>query len=310
MQITVLVPTYKRPEDLARCLAALRQQQRPANEVLVTVRDCDAATWNFLDKFSSHGLPLRLLKLDQPGQVFALNSGLIAAKGDIICITDDDAAPHIDWLERIEVHFQSNSSVGAVGGRDWVHQDQTVDRTEARVVGKLQWFGRVIGNHHRGTGEAREVDLLKGANMSYRALAVQSLTFDNRLKGHGAQACNDMAFSLAVRKAGWKVIYDPAVAVDHYPAQRFDQDQRDQFVPEAWENSVHSETVSLLPHLKLWQKAIFIVWSITIGTRRSLGLLQLARLSLLKEKFVIDKYTASTKGLVLGWSTYLTSSEK
>jgi len=29
--------------------------------------------------------------------------------------------------------------------------------------------------------------------------------------------------------AGWKLIYDPRVAVDHYPAQRFDEDQRNKF---------------------------------------------------------------------------------
>jgi len=28
------------------------------------------------------------------------------------------------------------------------------------VVGKLQWFGRLIGNHHIGSGEGREVDAL------------------------------------------------------------------------------------------------------------------------------------------------------
>ncbi|RAG65491.1 hypothetical protein DN536_36710, partial [Burkholderia multivorans] len=28
-------------------------------------------------------------------------------------------------------------------------------------------------------------------------------------------------------RAGWKLMYDPAIAVDHYPAERFDDDRRD-----------------------------------------------------------------------------------
>lgn len=308
MQVTVLVPTYRRPDDLARCLKALRQQSRLADEVLVTVRDNDAVTWEFLDGFDHENLPLKLLKVDSPGQVFALNTGLAAATGDIIAITDDDAAPHPDWLEKIEAHFQANPQVGGVGGRDWVHLDEsTVDLSESQVVGKVQWFGRFIGNHHRGVGPAREVDILKGANMSYRHTAVEFIRFDDCLKGQGAQVRNDMAFSLAVRRAGWKMIYDPAVAVDHYPAKRFDEDQRNQFVYEAWKNTVHNETLAMLNYLRNWQKFFFSLWLFLIGTCISVGILQVIRLTLRGDRFALKKYSASLQGQLLGWKTYLNS---
>ncbi len=308
MRITVVVPTYKRPDDLARCLNALKQQVRLAEEILVTVRDNDAVTWEFLDSFEHDALPLKLLTLDEPGQVFALNAGLAAATGDIIAITDDDAAPHANWLEKIEAHFKSNPQVGGVGGRDWVHLDEsTVDTSESEVVGKVQWFGRFIGNHHKGVGPAREVDILKGANMSYRCDAVESLRFDDCLKGQGAQVRNDMAFSLAVRRAGWKIIYDPAVAVDHYPAQRFDEDQRNQFVYEAWKNTVHNETLAILRYLRAWQRIFFSMWMFLIGTCISVGLVQVIRLSLRRDEFAWAKYSASLRGQLLGWKTYLSS---
>lgn len=308
MQVTVLVPTYKRPDDLARCLKALKKQVRPADEILLTVRDSDAATWEFLDGFEREGLPLKLLTLDSPGQVFALNSGLAVATGDIIAITDDDAAPHPDWLQRIEAHFEANPQVGGVGGRDWVHIDQsTVDTSEAQVVGKVQWFGRYIGNHHCGVGPAREVDILKGANMSYRRIAVQSIRFDERLKGAGAQVCNDMAFSLAVRRAGWKLIYDPMVAVDHYPAQRFDSDQRNQFVYEAWNHTVHNQTVTILDYLGFWQRIVFCTWMLVVGNRVALGFIQVLRLVFLRDKEVLKKYSASLMGQLTGCKTYLCS---
>ena len=55
------------------------------------------------------------------------------------------------------------------------------------VVGKLAWFGRLTGNHHLGVGGGREVDVLKGVNMSFRREAIADLRFDQRMRGSGAK---------------------------------------------------------------------------------------------------------------------------
>ncbi|WP_455777492.1 glycosyltransferase family 2 protein, partial [Burkholderia stabilis] len=44
MKISVLVPTYRRPADLARCLLALQRQHRLPDEVIVVARPEDDAT--------------------------------------------------------------------------------------------------------------------------------------------------------------------------------------------------------------------------------------------------------------------------
>ena len=122
MIITVLVPTYHRPKDLGRCLEALEKQTRAPNEVLVVARDGDTETLGLLQSVNRGSLlALRTVTVTKPGLVAALNAGLDAASGDVIAITDDDAAPHPDWLARIEAHFQADTKVGGVGGGDWVH---------------------------------------------------------------------------------------------------------------------------------------------------------------------------------------------
>ncbi len=194
MNVTVLVPTYRRPSYLARCLAALERQTRPPNQVLVVQRDCDEQTRQLLES-SSFDLPLEIVTVAAAGQVAALNAGLTGGvRGEVVAITDDDAAPHSDWLERIVRHFTDNPFVAGVGGRDYICNG--IIYGESRTVGKIQWFGRPIGNHHRGIGPPRFVDVLKGANMSYRVRAIGSVRFDTRLLGAGAQICNDMSFSL------------------------------------------------------------------------------------------------------------------
>jgi cellulose synthase/poly-beta-1,6-N-acetylglucosamine synthase-like glycosyltransferase len=276
MKISVLIPTYCRAEDLARCLVALDKQTYQPDEVIVVVRDIDLETQCLLQGITSN--IVRQVIVTVPGQVAALNTGIQSATGEIIAITDDDACPHPTWLQHIQEVFLSDRQIGGVGGRDWVYVGNEILEGAQETVGILQWSGRVVGNHHIGIGSAREVDILKGANMSYRRQAVEELRFDDRLKGNGAQVHNDLAFSLAVKRRGWKLIYDPAIAVNHYPAQRFDDDQRGNFNPTAIINQSHNEVLVLLDHLSPWRRLVFLIWSNLIGTRTNPGLFQVLRL--------------------------------
>lgn len=309
MKITVVVPTYRRPQDLKRCLEALQQLSRHPDQVLVVVRDTDASTWTFLESFDS-GLPLSVLTIKVTGVVAAMNLGLDAAFGDIIAFTDDDAAPHTDWLERIEATFLSDSRIGAVGGRDFTYYGSVLKDFSSHpgandIVGRLQWFGRVIGNHHIGEGTPREVDVLKGVNVSYRANAIHKLRFDERMKGTGAQVHFELAFCLALKRAGWKLIYDPLIAVDHFPAQRFDEDQRNSFNKIAAINLAHNETLALLEHLPLIRRWIYLLWAVLIGTRDAYGIVQVIRFFTLEKTIALEKFLASMKGRWQGWQTWL-----
>ena len=268
MKISVLVPTYRRPADLARCLLALQRQQRLPDEVIVVARPEDDATHERLaDPAVGGALPLRLVPVDVTGQVAALNKGLDSAHGDVVAITDDDAAPHPDWLARIEAAFLSDPRVGAVGGRDWVHEKGRLLDESRELVGQLTLSGKIIGTHHLGVGGAREVDTLKGANMSYRRTAITGLHFDTRLRGAGAQAHNDTAFSMEVQRAGWKLLYDPAIAVDHFPAERFDDDRRDAASLNAISNGAYNLQLTLREHLPPVRREIAWWWWALVGTR-------------------------------------------
>jgi cellulose synthase/poly-beta-1,6-N-acetylglucosamine synthase-like glycosyltransferase len=275
MKVTVLVPTYRRPEDLVRCLAALKRQCRAADEVVVVVRADDLVTQVCLNDPAVKGtLPLSIAVVETPGQVAALNHGLDAAVGDVIAITDDDAAPRQDWVERIAAAFEHDVCLGALGGRDWMHVKGRVLDGERPLVGKVRPSGKIVGNHHLGVGGAREVDLLKGANMSYRRNAIRHIRFDARLRGVGAQVHNDMDFSMRVKNAGWKVVYDPQVAVDHFPGERFDDDRRDAQSMMAVRNAAYNLHLILHEHLPPLRREVAWWWYALVGTKAYPGLAQ------------------------------------
>jgi len=197
-----------------------------------------------------------------------------------------------------------------VGGRDWIRRKERVENRTRRAVGKVQWFGRMTQNHHLGVGGPREVDLLKRANMSYRRTAIEGLHFDERLRGSGAQPCDDWSFSLAVKRAGWKLIYDPAVAVDHHVSPRCrdprntDEDKPYEFSATTVSDHVHNQTLMLLEHFPPLQRLLFGCWALFVGSRDSYGLVQWLRFVPHEGRLAGAKLRASLKGRIEGWKTW------
>src|SRR4051794_2884259 len=113
--VSVLIPSWRRYDDLTRVLAALPDQQHKPDEVLVVVRPDDTRSREIVA--AAEGIPVREVLVEEPGLVAARNAGLDAAGCDIVAFLDDDAIPEPDWLERMLAHYDT-PGVGAVGGRD------------------------------------------------------------------------------------------------------------------------------------------------------------------------------------------------
>jgi cellulose synthase/poly-beta-1,6-N-acetylglucosamine synthase-like glycosyltransferase len=282
LSVSVIVPTYRRPADLARCLAALDEQSSPADEVIVVARPDDHATQAFLRaRQPGRGTPkLQIVDVTRPGQVAANNCGLEVATGSIVCFTDDDAAPHPDWTERVAGAFARDPEVGGVGGRDVVHEKGSIAVGAKPLVGLVRWYGRPIGNHHIGCGAARQVQVLKGVNMSFRRAAIEGLRFDERLRGSGAQVHCDMRFSLDVVQRKWKLVYDPSILVEHYPAARSDEDQRYTFNDAAFYNASFNLRLIMCEYLSPFGRWAFVAYSTLIGNRADPGLARALSLAL------------------------------
>ncbi len=274
MRVSVIIPSYRRPESLARCLDALDRQVRPAEETIVVARDDDAASREIA---RSHALPVRLVLVRRPGVVAAMNAGLDACGGDVIALTDDDAAPRPDWLARIVDVYARDGQIAAVGGRDWVLSYKTGGLLEGSesVVGVIDRFGRVTGNHHVGVGRARDVDVLKGVNLSVRGELLRELRFDERLRGVGTEHHWELALCLTLRRRGHRIVYDPAIAVDHYPQPRVDDSR--QFSPRELRDARHNETVAVLEYLPVWRGLLYLAWAGAIGTSSTPGAAHLLR---------------------------------
>jgi GT2 family glycosyltransferase len=280
VSIGVLIASYRRPAILLSCLRSLTQQIRLPDDVIVVVREDDAESLAMLAE-TAVGLPLTVIRVTTPGTVAARNAGLGACRTDVLCVLDDDTEPQPQWLEVVLRRFVEDPTLGGLGGRDRCFDGKAFDDRQEAVVGRIQWCGRMIGNHHLGFGGIREVDFLKGANMSFRAEAFENVRFDTRLKGRGAQPREDTAFSVAVKAAGWKLAYDPAAVVDHYAAVR---DEARHYVDvqalkdeQSFREFSYNDIVAIWPALSGGRRAAFVFWSVLVGTGVCPGLVQAIR---------------------------------
>ena len=102
IQVSVVIPTYRRPDLLDRCLAALsRQDFDPAAYEVIVADDAGcSATKRLVEGYAERArASFRYLPVTGAhGPAAARNTGWRAARGAIIAFTDDDCLPEPDWL--------------------------------------------------------------------------------------------------------------------------------------------------------------------------------------------------------------------
>lgn len=302
MTTTVIVPSYQRPDDLHACLDALLRGSRTPDQVVLILRESDGASHDMLAEWRRRAgdaaRRVELAEVSEPGQVAATNAGLALATGDIVCFTDDDCRPTTDWLERLLWHYQDPGVVG-VGGRDIVHHGELIEARPKRLVGRLTWYGRVIGNHHQPAGdEPREVELLKGANMSFRREALRG--FDPNIRG---AHFTDTDASLSARASGGKLVYEPRAAVDHYPAPRTGGFSRAATsIAEAFTDA-HDWAYVMFKHLPPVGRCGFLGFALGVGQAGRLGLLRLLAALPRGPVAAVRRWWASLLGMIAGIRT-------
>jgi glycosyltransferase involved in cell wall biosynthesis len=268
--IAVVVPTFSRPEHLLRCLRALERQTVEPAEVIVAGRDHDDATRAAVAELAGDRIRYLTVRFGAP-QLAAMNAGVEAADAQIVAFTDDDAEPRPDWLARLEAHF-ADPAVGAVGGPDLVHLSGGVLEGSESRVGVVTWYGRTVGNHHLGVGAARPVDFLKGVNLSVRRALWD---VDPRLQGEGIQMHWEMDLCLGIRRRGHRVVYDPAIVVDHHPAPRATTaDTRWPRTARAVWSEAHNETLVLLNRTTGIRRLLALPYALLVGTAAAPGVLR------------------------------------
>ena len=112
VDISVIIPTYHRPNDLLRCLGSLERQTLGEFQTVVVDNSPDAELRERMRAFET-----RVLYVHEPslGLHNARHAGARAATGDVLVFTDDDAEFSQSWLAAYSEAFALHPEMAAAG---------------------------------------------------------------------------------------------------------------------------------------------------------------------------------------------------
>ena len=123
MSVSVVIPTLRRPDSLARALrSALAQAGVEADlaEIVVVDNAPEGSARSVVDELGAAApVPIFYVHEPRPGVATARNAGVAAARGELIAFLDDDEEAPPGWLAALQTtHREQNADVtfGAIRG--------------------------------------------------------------------------------------------------------------------------------------------------------------------------------------------------
>ncbi|MEH3077168.1 MAG: glycosyltransferase family 2 protein [Quadrisphaera sp.] len=217
LRLTVVVPTYRRPQTLASNLTAVLAQVEevaadPAlaleADVLVVDNDASGSARSTVEGFGSERV--RYVVEPEPGITAARNRGLDECTGsDLLAFVDDDETPEPEWLAHL-VRTWAVTEPAAVMGRVVSAYESDPD----------PWVlaGRFFVRVRRETGTEIDVAACGNLLLDLRQVRELGVRFDPRF---GLTGGEDTMFSRQLRARGGRIVWcDESVAVDVVPDDR------------------------------------------------------------------------------------------
>jgi GT2 family glycosyltransferase len=213
---SIIVPTYQRHAQLARCLDALTCLHYPRErfEAVVVDDGSEPRVDEMVARFSAR-LDLKLLAQANAGPASARNRGARHARGEFLVFTDDDCLPRPDYLRALAARFAS--APGALVGGRTVNAlaDNPYSATSQLIIDVVYDYYNGAGNG----GDARTWDdsrtgaarFFASNNIAARAGQFRELGgFDERFR-----CSEDRDFCDRWLTRGWRMTYAPEAVVSH-----------------------------------------------------------------------------------------------
>ncbi len=221
---TVLICTHNRSHVLPRALDAVDKLETPPGEtweVIVVDNASSDDTAEIVKDFSARAsAPVRYIREERLGKSFALNTGIAAARGEVLAQTDDDALPHTDWLVRIDEAFRRHEADIVFGPVRPEWESGPPRWFSPRFLGGFALLD--YGNVPFAVSDA--IHSLYSINSACRMRVFRKLggfREDLGPLGRTSRVGEDTDLFLRALEDGMRVVYEPSIVVNHIiPASR------------------------------------------------------------------------------------------
>jgi len=197
-KISVYIPAYNSEEFLSRVIEGLLSQTLRADEILVI----DDGSLDSTAEIAAGYQDVTLIRHPKnKGLGAARNTGIRAARNELVASLDADCVPDPGWLAGLVRHFDDARLVG-VGGRLIEGIQRTVADRWRRAHMPQEW-----GDH-----PLRNPKFLFGCNNIFRKSAIMNVGgYDELMRTNG----EDTHISRRLLDNGWDLLYDPEPQIVH-----------------------------------------------------------------------------------------------
>ncbi len=285
-QISVIVITFGRREELEGCLRSILDQEMEDFEVILIDNNVDEEISQQVTKTVDQLNNGRIKHFDSPdnlGVAGGRNLGIEKAAGDILVFIDDDAFfERADSLSNALQLFGDNPELGAIAFK-------IIDYSSRRIQRK-EFPHR---NKKLNPDQQFETTYFVGAGFAARKMAITRARLFCEDFFYGMEEL-DLSFRLL--DVGYRIFYYPEVIVWHKPSSS------GRLVPgKVWQNTLENRLKLSLRNLP-WKYVIIsaVIWStkVFLETKGSIPVLLRAykklwvgRQSILKSRMVIGEGT-------------------
>jgi cellulose synthase/poly-beta-1,6-N-acetylglucosamine synthase-like glycosyltransferase/peptidoglycan/xylan/chitin deacetylase (PgdA/CDA1 family) len=194
--VSVVVPAYNEELGIAACVRSLAASDYPLFEIIVVDDGSTDATSEVVRSLAIPGV--RLIQQENAGKPAALNTGIAAAHYEVLVLVDGDTVFEPDAMQALVTPLE-DPGIGAVSGNAKVGN-------QGGLLGRWQHIEYVIGFNL----DRRMFDVLQcmptvpGAIGAFRRSALEQVggVSDQTL-------AEDTDLTMAVLRAGWRVVYAP-----------------------------------------------------------------------------------------------------
>lgn len=263
ISISIVIPTYKRKENLLKLLKSLVDNEVNPTQIVV-VEQVENYRKIYKKFAKKHEIPLTYCFLSKPRTAEAMNKGAKFTRSEYVLFLDDDVIVHKGLLEAHLQNFK-DSKVAATVGRS-LTRGQVIqrDRTDTGRITSLGGFTDGFSSQIR-----QEVDTVIGCNTCWRRNIYLALGgMDEQFTGNALRLESDL--SLRAKNEGYKIIFEPEALVDHRRAETGGArktEGRLQWYFDFFSNEVYF----FLKHRSVWLLPVFLLTRIDWTARCMFG---------------------------------------
>jgi len=223
MNLSIVLPSYGRPEVLNDCLNSIRVLKKELKnysyEIIIINNNNSIALKKTSDICKRYEKELNIVELKSKplGSVGARNKGIKKVRGDIVIFLDDDTLVQKDYFINI-MNCYKDKRVGAVGGAELKKKGSIFHKLffKIRKPGSISWSGEIVSNFSKDFSHKFFVKHLHGSNFSIKKDVLKEIgLMDESMQGHYR---DETEFIYRVYELGYKIVFEPHARVIHTEA--------------------------------------------------------------------------------------------